>query len=114
MFLFVLFGLTFVTIMATVYAHARLRYHTKTALRTLISHLMLLAVGIAFGYAMAAYYFAGTRTLEATLIFVFAFGLVHVPAAVILFIKRRRAQHPLPVQVRKTPAAAADHPHPGV
>jgi hypothetical protein len=72
---------------------------------------MLLGVGLAFGYAMANYYYSGARPLEATLIFHAAFGLVHVPAAIILFIKRRRmeAPTPLPGQVRDTPAAAADH-----
>lgn len=109
MFQLMLFVLAFLTIMATVYAHLRLPYHTKNAMRTLISRAMLLVVGVAFGYVMAAYYFAGARTLEATLIFLSAFGLVHVPAAVILFIKHRRAEKPLPRQVSTTPDAPAGH-----
>lgn len=74
---------------ASVYAQYRLPVHTRgrKALRT--ARLLLLITGLAFGYVMATVYVevTGIRQLG---VFLGGFGLVHVPAAFILLIKRRR------------------------
>jgi hypothetical protein len=54
--------------------------------------VVLIVTGIAFGVTMAILY--GFRFgIWPPLTFVAAFGLVHVPAAFILFIKRRRGEY---------------------
>jgi hypothetical protein len=76
---------------AAVYAQWRIPFHTVTARHALITRLMLLAVGVAFGVVLAATY-TDTQGWLAVLTFLTGFGLVHVPAAAILFLKRWRAQ----------------------
>ena len=76
---------------AAVYAQWRIPFHTATARHALITRLMLLAVGVAFGVVVAATN-TGTQGWLAVLAFLTGFGLVHVPAAAILSLKRRRAQ----------------------
>lgn len=77
------------TLAAAGYAHHRLPMHTRDrkALRT--ARLLLVLTGLAFGYVMATVYIqaAGLRQVG---VFLGGFGLVHVPAAFILLIKRRR------------------------
>lgn len=51
---------------------------------------VLALVGLALGYVMAASY-AGDRA-SALLVFLIAFGAVHVPAAFILFLRRARGE----------------------
>ncbi len=75
---------------AAVYAQCRIPFHTATARHALITRLMLLAVGVAFGVVVAATN-TGTQGWLAVLAFLTGFGLVR-PAAAILFLKRRRAQ----------------------
>lgn len=69
------------------YAHYEIPHFTSGTGKRRIAHLVLIVVGIAFG-AM------GASTLELPLsrwlVFVLGFGIVHVPAAAILAIKRRR------------------------
>jgi len=89
---FLLLVLAAVTLAAAAYAQYRTAYHTRTARDALMARLMLLVVGLAFGYVAATVY---TRTggLDQVLVFLSGFGAVHVPAAIILFIKRRRGVH---------------------
>lgn len=80
---------TVILLAAAAYAHFSISRHTKGAVNRAVLRGILIAVGIAFGYVTTTYYTPadGVRTLLA---FLSAFGLVHAPAAVILFLKRRR------------------------
>lgn len=53
---------------------------------------VLVLVGVAFGLVSATY-FTGPG-LPAPLVFLSAFGLAHVPAALILVLKRQRHEQP--------------------
>jgi hypothetical protein len=68
------------------YAHYEIPHFTSGSARRRIAHLVLIAVGIAFG-AMGAYTL--DLPLPRWLVFLLGFGIVHVPAAAILAIKRR-------------------------
>ena len=83
--------LMLIVLSAAIYAQWRLPFHTATARHALITRLMLLAVGVAFGVVVAATY-TDTQGWFAVLAFLTGFGLVHVPAAAILFLKQWRAQ----------------------
>ena len=71
---------------AAVYAQYRLPRHTSGARKALAARAVLAAVGAAFGYVMA-YAQSGPG---AWLAFFAGFGAVHLPAAVILFVKGAR------------------------
>src|SRR5690606_7571891 len=80
---------------AVLYSHLRLRYHSDTVLQRRATRLILIGVGTAFG-AVMSYLFsdagplaAGQPGLPPWLVFVSAFGVTHVPAACILFLKRQ-------------------------
>ncbi|MGQ0749060.1 MAG: hypothetical protein ACT4PS_00850 [Betaproteobacteria bacterium] len=70
------------------YAQYRIPFHTAGATRSAVTRGVLMAVGIAFGYVNAVS--SGAQGGLALLMFFIGFGLVHAPAAVILFIKRHR------------------------
>lgn len=77
---------------AVAYAHTRLGYHSINRRQEWVTRVVLIVTGIAFGVTMAILY--GFRFgIWPPLTFVAAFGLVHVPAAFILFIKRRRGEY---------------------
>lgn len=80
-----------IVLAATGYAHYRLPYHIPTSGQLLFIRLFLIALGIAVAFVSAGYY---TPPLELYWIlgFLGGFGIVHVPAAVILFLKRQRAR----------------------
>jgi hypothetical protein len=69
------------------YAQRQIGNFTKGYWRIAGTRAVLGAVGIGFGLVFAA---KGEGPLMGTLTFLTGFGLVHVPAAIILFIKRRR------------------------
>lgn len=77
------------TLIATVYVHWRLPYHTPNLGQLRTTRLILLGSGIGFGWIMARIY-SMTTELNPILVFIAAVCLVHVPAAAILFIKARR------------------------
>jgi hypothetical protein len=81
-----------VTLAAAGWAHLRIRSHTPAT--RFISHSVLIVTGLAFGWVVAFVYTADTYTqdnaLLKLLVFLSAFGVVHVPAAVILQLKRVR------------------------
>jgi hypothetical protein len=52
---------------------------------------ILIAVGIAFGYVTTSFYVQADG-IRGLLAFLGGFGLVHVPAAFILFLKRQRGE----------------------
>jgi hypothetical protein len=70
------------------YAQTQIPRYTADGRGVLFTRTVLLVTGIAFGYAAATVYPLDPGS--ATLNFLIAFGLVHVPAAIILFIKSAR------------------------
>lgn len=85
-----LFILTVFTLAAAAYAQWRLPFHTATPASCWSARLLLLGTGLAFGFVMAQYYL-GAEGFAWLLAFLIGLGLVHVPAAFILFLKRLRA-----------------------
>ncbi|HUF81092.1 MAG TPA: hypothetical protein VMN03_08145 [Burkholderiales bacterium] len=73
---------------AAVYAQASLPRHIAGSRKALLTRVLLILLGLASGWVLAAGY-AGdpTRVLLAGLI---GFGAVHFPAAFILFVKQER------------------------
>jgi hypothetical protein len=84
--------LTAVLLFAAAYAQLRIPRFEATRSGLLLTRGILLLVGIAFGLVSASYYAA--LGLPSALVFLSGFGLVHVPAAFILFLKRRRGESP--------------------
>lgn len=81
--------LALLLITAAVYAHRQIPVFTKGRGRKLIAHGVLILVGIGFGLTRAAY---AVGYLPQTMTFLVGFGLVHLPAAIILFIKSKRGE----------------------
>lgn len=79
-------------VIAAGYTHARLRPHSANRRQEWITRTVLIATGAAFGVTMAIIY-SFRFGIWPPLTFVAAFGLVHVPAAFILLIKRRRGEY---------------------
>jgi hypothetical protein len=78
-----------ILVAAAAYAQHRVRFHTAGRRRVLLARGVLAAVGVALGYVLASYAPDGALSIVA---FVEGFGLVHFPAAVILFLKRARGE----------------------
>jgi uncharacterized membrane protein len=71
------------------YAQYHIRFHT-VASRIAMLRAVLALVGIAFGYTVTAV--SGAQGLTALFAFLAGFGIVHGPAAIILFFKRLRRE----------------------
>jgi hypothetical protein len=71
------------------YAQYRIPFHTAGARKARLTRAVLALVGVALGYVSAAYY---PDRASAFLAFLAGFGVVHVPAAIILFFKRARGE----------------------
>ncbi len=86
-----LFGalLALATLGAAAYVHRKIVAFTNSRGKILFSRVILIAVGIAFG-AISSLYVAGTPQKFIT--FLAAFGVVHVPAAIILLVKTKRGE----------------------
>ncbi len=69
------------------YAHREIGNFTAGAARAGVARTILVMVGIGFGLTLVA---TLDGALSEILTFLIGFGAVHVPAAAILFIKRRR------------------------
>jgi hypothetical protein len=83
-----LFILTCATLAAAVYTHYRAPYHTRNNGTRWFVHLLLIIVGIGFGWVNSQpNQLSGLWEL---LIFLSSLGVIHVPAAAILFIKRQQ------------------------
>jgi hypothetical protein len=67
------------------YAQVEIPHHTAGSRKVLLTRVLLIAVGVAFGYISAAAY--SSDPLVAVLVFLIAFGMVHAPAALILLFK---------------------------
>lgn len=84
--------LTAATLAAAAYAQWRIPRFEATRSGAILARGLLALIGVAFGLASVAYY-AGPG-YPAALVFLSAFGLVHVPAAFILLLKRERGESP--------------------
>jgi hypothetical protein len=77
-----------VALLATAaYAHQRIPRYTAGTRRIWVLRVVLFAAGVIFGYASARHV---VEPFQIALAFLIGFGAVHVPAAVILFIKQSR------------------------
>jgi hypothetical protein len=79
--------LALLLLMAAAYAHRQIPVYTKGRTRIIIARAILLLAGTGFGMTGAAYAYGRLPQLIAFLI---GFGMVHIPAAIILFIKNKR------------------------
>lgn len=70
------------------YVYWRIPFHTLGKGRVLLVRGVLAIVGLAVGYVMAASH--GLHRPSALAVFLATFAGVHVPAAVILFVKHAR------------------------
>jgi len=84
--------LTIALLAAAGYAQWRIPRFEATRSGVMLTRGILVLVGVAFGFVSAVYY--ASPVLPAPLVFLSAFGLVHVPAAVILALKRKRGELP--------------------
>jgi hypothetical protein len=71
------------------YAHYRLRFHTTTRAGAEIARLVLILAGTGLGWT-AILWAPQADPLSAAPLFLIGFGMVHVPAAFILWSKRQR------------------------
>jgi len=81
--------LALVLLAAAVYVQKQVPVFTKGGAKVATTRTLLVLVGIGFGLTGATYV-AGH--LPQMLAFLIGFGLVHMPAAFILFIKGRRGE----------------------
>ena len=84
--------LTAVALVAAGYAHLRIPRFTATRSGVMLARGVLILVGVAFGFVAVAYY--ASPALPAPWVFLSAFGFAHVPAALILLLKRQRHESP--------------------
>lgn len=81
-----------VLIAATVYVHHRLPIHTQHARSTYWLQALLIGVGALAAYLGVLWTAGGSGVLRAAAA-VCGFGVVHVPAFFILYIKRLRGEY---------------------
>lgn len=82
----ILFAVFFVALAA--YAHWLLPRYTAGKTRLRLTRAILIATGLAFGYVSAT--LSTTDPITRTLAFLIGFGVVHAPAAVVLYVKKAR------------------------
>ena len=88
-----LLPLALITLLAAGYAHACLPELSTSATSLLIARILLIGTGIGFGVATIAFgaiMAGGIGVVAALLAFLAGFGVVHVPAALIMALKRWR------------------------
>jgi hypothetical protein len=74
--------------LVALYAQAHVPDFTAGTAKAMLTRTLLAGVGLALGFVAASAY--PTDRLAGLLSFIIGFGIVHVPAAVILFIKGQR------------------------
>jgi len=79
-------------IAATAYVHHRLPIHTRHSGQTWLLRLGLIGVGIGLGWLSMTWFRDATQGLRWAL-FLFGFGLAHVPSFFVLYIKRQRGEY---------------------
>jgi ABC-type uncharacterized transport system permease subunit len=88
----VLLLLAVLAVLTAGFVHLRLRAFTSSALKTSLARLVLIAVGIGCGYIAVRMYRGDA--VSGALGFMIGFGVVHLPAACILLLKRARGEGP--------------------
>jgi hypothetical protein len=73
------------------YAQYRIPFHTASRARATLTRAILAFIGLAVGWLSVRY---ANSPQHAGLAFLCGFGVVHVPAAFILFLKRARGERP--------------------
>lgn len=81
--------LAFATLFFAAYVHRQIPAFTNSRKKILFTRTLLVIVGIAFGAAVSFY---TTQAAQKIISFIAAFGMVHMPAAIILMIKSRRGE----------------------
>lgn len=76
----------------TVYVHIRLPIHTRHSAATPLLRILLIGVGVLGVYLGAAWTVGESSVLRAAAM-VCGFGVVHVPAFFVLYIKRQRGEY---------------------
>jgi predicted MFS family arabinose efflux permease len=71
------------------YTHIRLRFHTATRFQAELTRVVLLLIGMAVGWLAVRWQTDAPVPVD-MLSFLMGFGLVHLPAAFILWSKRQR------------------------
>jgi hypothetical protein len=72
-----------------IYAQHRIAAYTASPRNTMLTRAVLAVVGLALAYVAVL---SAPPGVSAPILFVQAFGLVHLPAAIILFFKRARGE----------------------
>jgi hypothetical protein len=80
--------LAIVLLAAAGYAQVQIPRFTAGSSKIALTRGVLVVIGIAFGLLTAGPY--ASALFPAVLAFLIGFGAVHVPAAIILFVKRER------------------------
>lgn len=83
--------LALLSLCAVVYVHYRLVVQRSKS--TWIAQLLLIVTGLAFGWTMHSAYVDLEGYADAW-VFILAFGCVHVPGAIILWLKKQRSKPP--------------------
>lgn len=86
--------LAVVSLAAAVYAHFRLKYLTASRAQANVARAVLLLTSLAFGFVALKQIGSGQSDIMQMLIFIAAWGMVHVPAAIILFLKQLQRARP--------------------
>ncbi len=83
-----------ITLAAAIYTQIRLRSLTASRNQAWVGRMVLAGVGLGFGWTTLARIGDAMSPTMQTLIFLSAFGLVHVPAAIILLLKIWQRSNP--------------------
>ena len=86
--------MTVFSLAAAIYAQYCLPFLTETRNQAWLARAILMVTGVAFGLVAVKQIGSTESSLMQLLIFVAAWGLVHVPAAIILFLKQQQRKKP--------------------
>jgi hypothetical protein len=84
--------LTALLIAATAYVHYRLPIHTLDSGKTWLLRFLLILVGAGLGW-LSMTWFSNITEAARSVLFLFGFGLAHLPAFFILYMKRQRGEY---------------------
>lgn len=79
---------------AAIYAQYRLPFLTATRSQAWWARAILMVTGVTFGLVAVKQIGNAESSLMQLLIFLAAWGLVHIPAAIILFLKQQQRKRP--------------------
>lgn len=78
---------------AAIYTQYRLPFLTASRNQAWWARAILMMTGVAFGFVAVKQIGSNESSLMQLLIFVAAWGLVHIPAAIILFLKQQQRKN---------------------